>query len=68
MAISYYLKKKVINLDQTPIPYCLVKQYTIAKKGSKQVTITGSADHWQVTGTFAITLSRVFLPVQLIYQ
>ena len=40
----------------------------MAKKGSKQVAITGSADHCQITGTFTITLSGKFLPPQLIYQ
>ena len=40
----------------------------MAKKGSKQVAIAGSADHRQITGTFTITLSGKFLPPQLIYQ
>lgn len=57
-----------INLDQTPLPYCLISQYTMAKKGSKRVAIAGSADHRQITGTFSITLSGLFLPMQLIYQ
>ena len=43
----------IINLDQTPLPYCLVNQYTIAKKGSKQVAIAGSSDHRKITGTFS---------------
>ena len=35
----------IINLDQTPLTYCLVNQYMMAKKGSKLATIAGSADH-----------------------
>lgn len=58
----------IINLDQTPLPYCLVNQYTMAKKGAKQVAIAGSADHRQITGTFSVSLSGKFLPMQLIYQ
>ena len=34
----------IINLDQTPLTYCLVNQYMMAKKGSKLATIAGSAD------------------------
>lgn len=35
----------IINLDQTPLTYCLVNQYMMAKKGFKLATIAGSADH-----------------------
>ena len=40
----------IINLDQTSLPYCLVNQYTMAEKGSKQETIAGIADHRQIIG------------------
>ena len=53
----------VINLDQTPSPMVS----SMALKGCKDVTITGSADKRNITATFAITLSGEFLPVQLIY-
>ena len=39
------LHDRIINLDQTPLTYCLVSQYTMAKKGSKLATNAGSADH-----------------------
>ena len=58
----------IFNLDQTPLPYCAINQYTMARKGSKQVAIAGSADHHQITGTSTITLSGKFLPPQLINQ
>ena len=58
----------IINIDQTPLPYCLTSQYTMAEKGAKRVAITGSADHRQITGTFSVTLAGLFLPMQLIYE
>lgn len=58
----------VINIDQTPLPFFLVSNYTLTKKGEKTVPITNSADYRQITGTFAITMKGVFLPMQLIYQ
>ena len=42
----------ILNLEQTPLPYCLISQYTMVKKGSKRVAIAGSADHRQITGMY----------------
>ena len=36
----------IINLDQTPLPSCLVNQYAMVRKESKQGMTAGSADHW----------------------
>ena len=57
----------VINLDQTPLKLVQYGNNTLAKKNSTNVTIAGSADKRSITGTFSITLSGNFLPVQLIY-
>ena len=57
----------VINIDQTPLKYVPVSQETMAKHGSSSVTNEGSDDKRMITGTFAITLSGNFLPIQLIY-
>ena len=38
------------------------------KKNEKPVPIANSGDYRQVTGTVSITLSGVFLPMQIIYQ
>ena len=57
----------VINLDQTPLKYVPVSNETMAKRSSTAVTIEGSNDKRIITGTFAITLSGKFLPMQLIY-
>ena len=57
----------IINLDQTPSKFVPGCNKTLAKKGSKTVSIAGSTDKRMITATFAITLSGNFLPIQLIY-
>ena len=58
----------IINIDQTPLPFVLISKYTMNKKGESNVPILGTSDYRQITGTFVITLSGKFLPMQLIYQ
>jgi len=58
----------VINIDQTPLPFVLISKYTLAEKGSSRVSVPGTSDYRQITGTFAVTMSGSFLPIQLIYQ
>ena len=55
----------IINIDQTPLPFVLISKYTMNKKGESNVPILGTADYRQITGTFAITLSGRFLPINL---
>ena len=57
----------IINLDQTPSKFVPGCNKTLAKKGSKTVSIAGSTDKRMITATFSITLSGNFLPIQLIY-
>ena len=57
----------IINLDQTPMKYCQISKRTQAKIGSSRVPLAASDDKRLITGTFAITLSGSFLPMQLIY-
>ena len=57
----------IINFDQTPLKYVPVGNETLAKKGAQSVTIDGSSDKRSITGTFGISLTRDFLPMQLIY-
>ena len=40
----------------------------MAKKNEKLVPIVNSVDYCQVTGTFSITISDIFLHMQIIYQ
>lgn len=58
----------IINIDQTPLPFVLISKYTMDKTNEKFVPITDSADYCQITGTFSVTVSGKFLPIQLIYQ
>ena len=58
----------IINFDQTPLKYVPVGNETLAKKGAQSVTIDGSSDKRTITGTFGISLTRDFLPMQLIYR
>ena len=57
----------VLNLDQTPSKFVPGCNKTLAKKGSKTVSIAGSTDKRMITATFVITLRGDFLPIQLIY-
>lgn len=57
----------IINIDQTPLRYVSVGNYTLIDKGAKSVTIEGNNDKRTITGTFGISLSGNFLPIQLIY-
>ena len=58
----------IVNIDQTPIKYVPVGSEFLAEKGVKNITIEGSADKRTITGTFGISKSGVFLPMQLIYS
>ena len=57
----------VINIDQTPLKYVSVGNFTLAQKGSSSVTAEGVNDKRCITGTFGISFKGNFLPIQLIY-
>ena len=57
----------VVNIDQTPLKYAPVASRTIAKKNSKHIHVAGFSYKQAITGTFGITYSNLFLPMQLIY-
>ena len=57
----------VVNIDQTPLKYAPVASQTIAKKNSKHIHVAGFSYKQAITGTFGITYSNLFLPMQLIY-
>ena len=58
----------IINWDQTGINYILVSSWTMEEEGSKRVQVVGKDDKRQLTALFACSMSRDFLPVQLVYQ
>ena len=49
----------IINADQTPSKYVPVGRSTLAKRNTKDVPISGSADKRSITATFAQTLEKV---------
>ena len=53
----------MINVDQTPLPFILLSKYTMDKKNEKLLPLANSYDYLEVTGTFSITLSGIFLPM-----
>ena len=57
----------ILNIDQTPLKYVSVGNFTLAEKGEKCVTLEGSNDKRCMTATFGISFSNNFLPIQLIY-
>ena len=56
----------VINVNQTPLKYAAVSSQTMAAKNSKHIHVARFPYKQAVTGTFGITLSASFLPMQLI--
>ena len=60
-------KLMVINLDQTPSKYVPGYNKTLAPKGIKSVSVSGSTDNRTITATFSITIDGKFLPMLIIY-
>ena len=58
----------VLNLDQTPLSYVSLGKYTFCLKGTTIVPIKGVDDKRQITATFTVSASGVFLLIQLICQ
>ena len=58
----------IINFDQTPLSYIYTGNRTYAKKRSSNVPLVGKGNKKQITGNFTITMSGLFLPMQLIYK
>ena len=57
----------IININQMPLKYVPTSNFTLVKKGATSVTKEGGSDKRCITGTFSITFSNEFFPMQLIY-
>ena len=57
-----------INFDQTPLPYIVTGNNTLNEKAAKSVPLKGKGKKKQITGTFAVSMTGDFLPMQLIYE
>ena len=58
----------IINFDQTPLPYVCTGKHTSHTQGASNIPLVRKGKKKQITGTFTITMSGQFLPMQLIYQ
>jgi len=58
----------ILNFDQTPLPYVCSSNHTLHEKGASSVPIVGKGKKKQITGTFTVSKSGIFLPIQLIYE
>ena len=58
----------IVNFDQTPLSYISSPNHTLAEQGSSSVPLIGKGKKKQITGTFAVTKSGEFLPMQIIYE
>ena len=57
----------IINIDQTPMKYAPVANFTLNKRGEKDIAIKGIDYKKAITATFGITMKGKILPMQLIY-
>lgn len=57
----------VINIDQTGVSIVPTSKYTMAPRGSKQVSVLGIDDKRQITALLGSNCAGTLLPPQLIY-
>ena len=55
-------------MDQTPLSYVSPGKHTFEVKGVETIPIIGIDNKRQITTTFAISMSREFFPIQVIYK
>ena len=58
----------IINFDQTPLSYVSSPNHTLEVQGVTSVPLVGKGKKKQITGTFTVTKSGLFLPMQVIYE
>ena len=58
-------KDLVLNLDEMPLSYITAGNNTLEFQGAKCVPVTGKEKGKQIMGTFAVSATGRFLPMQL---
>ena len=58
----------IINFDQNHLPDVITGKSTLNEKGAKSVPLQGKGKKKQSTGTFAVSMTGDFLPMQLMYD
>ena len=61
-------KELILNLDQTSLSYVSPGKYTFNLKGAKTVLNKGINDKRKITATFTVSMTGMFLQIQLIYE
>ena len=57
----------IIDINQTPLKYVHTTNFTLVEKEATSVTMEGGSDKTWTTGTFRITFSNKFSPMQVTY-
>ena len=60
-------KELVLNFNQTSLSYITAGNNTLEFEGAKSVPVKGKGKGKQITGTFTVSSTGRFLPMQLIY-
>ena len=60
--------KLILNYDHTPLWYVCAPNHTLHTRGEANIPLIGKGKKKQRTGTFTVTKSGDFLPMQIIYQ
>ena len=58
----------ILNYDQTPLSYVYAPNHALHTGGEANIPLIGKGKKKQITGTFTVTKSGDFLPMQIIYQ
>ena len=58
----------IINIVQRPLPFAPISNYTLVEKSTSRVSVPGTSDNCQITGTFGVTMANGFLPIQSICE
>ena len=58
----------IINFDQTRLPYIVTGNSILNEEVAKSVPLQGKGKKKQIAGTFAVSMTGDFLPMQLIYE
>ena len=58
----------IIHFDQTPLAFVCSPNHTLDFQGNHSIPLVGKGKKKQITGTFAISMSGSFLPMQVMYE
>ena len=68
VTVYIFISNIIVNLDQTPLSYVSPGKDTFDVKSVKTVPIKGTDNKRHITATFAFSMPREFLPIQVVYE